>query len=71
MRGYPSLFVGDNGAQLTSNAVLKWRDGRPVEWRCIARGKPIQITFGESFNARLRGECLNEQSSRPCTKPAV
>jgi putative transposase len=30
-----------------------------VEWHYIAQGKPIQHAFTESFNSRLRDECLN------------
>ncbi len=33
---------------------------RNVEWHSIAPGKPCQNGFIESFNARLRDECLNE-----------
>ena len=37
--------------------------GRPItgiEWHYIAPGKPMQNAFVESFNGRLRDECLNE-----------
>ena len=40
-----------------------WRGGqeeRRVEWRYIAPGKPMQNGIVESFNGRLRDECLNE-----------
>ena len=33
---------------------------RQVEWRYIAPGKPTQNAFVESFNGRLRDQCLNE-----------
>ncbi|KHQ50155.1 Integrase [Mameliella alba] len=33
---------------------------RSVEWHYIAPGKPMQNGFVESFNGRLRDECLNE-----------
>ena len=29
-------------------------------WHYIAPGKPMQNSFVESFNGRLRDECLNE-----------
>jgi putative transposase len=41
-------------------AILKWSKDRQVEWHYIALGKPQQNGFIESFNARLRDECLNE-----------
>lgn len=60
LRGYPCMVVSDNGTELTSNAILKWQKDRSVEWHYIAPGKPMQNGFVESFNGRLRDECLNE-----------
>ena len=60
MRGYPCLVVSDNGTELTSNAILKWQQDRGVAWHYVAPGKPMQNGFVESFNGRLRDECLNE-----------
>jgi putative transposase len=59
-RGYPCMIVSDNGTELTSNAILGWQQERMVEWHYIAPGKPMQNGFVESFNGRLRDECLNE-----------
>lgn len=59
-RDYPCIVVSDNGTELTSNAILKWSQGRQVEWHYIAHGKPMQNGLLESFNGRLRNECLNE-----------
>jgi len=59
-RGYPCMVVSDNGTELTSNAMLQWQQERGVEWHYIAPGKPMQNGFVESFNGRLRDECLNE-----------
>lgn len=59
-RGYPCMVVSDNGTELTSNAMLKWQQDRQVDWHYIAPGKPVQNGFVESFNGRLRDECLNE-----------
>jgi len=56
----PAMFVSDNGTELTSMTILKWSKERAVEWHHIAPGKPQQNGFIESFNARLRDECLNE-----------
>lgn len=60
IRGYPCMVVSDNGTKRTSNAILKWQEDRKVEWRYIAPGKPMQNGFVESFDGRLRDECLNE-----------
>jgi putative transposase len=60
-RGMPKTIVSDNGSELTSAAVLRWSTGR-LEWHYIAPGKPTQNAFVESFNSRLRDECLNEHA---------
>ena len=54
------MIVSDNGTELTSNAILAWQQEHGVEWHYIAPGKPMQNGFVESFNGRLRDECLNE-----------
>lgn len=59
-RGKPHTIVSDNGSELTSMAVLRWCQESGVEWHYIAPGKPTQNAFIESFNGRLRDECLNE-----------
>ena len=41
-------------------AILAWQQERDIEWHYIAPGKPMQNGFVESFNGRLRDECLNE-----------
>ncbi len=59
-RGRPRVIVSDNGTELTSHAILRWREERSVLWHYIAPGKPQQNGFVESFNGRFRDECLNE-----------
>ena len=59
-RGKPCTVVSDNGTELTSMAILRWAQEHQVEGRYIAPGKPQQNAFIESFNGRLRDECLNE-----------
>jgi putative transposase len=60
MRGPPCMVVSDNGTELTSRAILGWQEERGVEWHYIMPGKPTQNGFIESFNGKLRDECLNE-----------
>jgi len=55
----PDTVVSDNGTELTSGAVLRWGT-RKVAWHYIEPGKPVQNAFIESFNSKLRDECLNE-----------
>ena len=52
-------MVSDNGTELTSGAVVRWATRR-VAWHYIEPGKPVQNAFTESFNSKLRDECLNE-----------
>jgi putative transposase len=59
-RGKPHTIVSDNGTEMTSNALLKWQEDTRINWHYIAPGKPMQNGFVESFNGKLRDECLNE-----------
>src|SRR5262249_15524423 len=59
-RACPRMIVSDNGTEFTSNVILAWQQERDIEWHYIAPGKPMQNGFVESFNGRLRDECLNE-----------
>ena len=60
IRGKPLAVVSDNGTELTSASILRWSQERQVGWHYIAPGKLTQKAFVESFNGRLRDECLNE-----------
>ena len=57
---HPAMIVSDNGTELTSHAILRWREKRSVLWHYIAPGKPQQNGFVESFKGRCRDVCLNE-----------
>ena len=59
-RGKPNMVVSDNGTELTSMAILKWSQEYRIDWHYTQPGKPTQNAFVESFNGRLRDECLNE-----------
>lgn len=58
--GKPACIVSDNGTEFTSRAVLEWQTRTGIAWHYIDPGKPQQNAFIESFNGRLRDECLNE-----------
>jgi putative transposase len=58
--GKPAMIVSDNGTELTCNAMLKWTTKQGIDWHYIAPGKPMQNGYMESFNGKLRDECLNE-----------
>ena len=59
-RGKPAMIRSDNGAEFTGKAMLTWAHRNGVELRLIEPGKPNQNAYVESFNGRLRDECLNE-----------
>ena len=59
-RAAPDAIVLDNGPELTSRALDQWAYERRIRLQFIDPGKPQQNGFIESFNGRLRDECLNE-----------
>jgi len=59
-RGKPGMIVSDNGTEFTSSAVLAFAQAAKLDWRYIAPGKPTQNACAESFQGRMRDECLNE-----------
>ena len=56
--GRPDVIVSDNGTEFTSSAVLAFTQAAGLDWRYIAPGKPTQNAFAESFQGRMRDECL-------------
>jgi putative transposase len=60
IRGKPERILSDNGTEFTSTAILKWCYERGIRWDYIQPGKPQQNGYIESFNGKLRDECLNE-----------
>jgi len=60
VRGRPGRIVSDHGAELIGMAMLRWSQGRQIEWHSIAPGKPQHNAFLGSFNGRPRGEWRNE-----------
>lgn len=59
-RGQPSIIRTDNGKEFTGRAMLTWAHRHGIALRLIEPGKPTQNAYIESFNGRLRDECLNE-----------
>ncbi|QDU68500.1 IS2 transposase TnpB [Planctomycetes bacterium Pla133] len=58
--GWPEVIVVDNGPEFTSKALDQWAWARGVRLHFIQPGKPVQNAFAESFNGKVRDECLNE-----------
>lgn len=59
-RGLPQVIRTDNGKEFCGRAMLTWAHSHHVALRLIEPGKPNQNAYIESFNGRLRDECLNE-----------
>lgn len=59
-RGLPERIVVDNGPEFQSKALDAWAHERGVKLEFIRPGKPVENAFIESFNGRLRDECLNQ-----------
>ena len=59
-RGLPKVIRSDNGSEFCGRAMLTWAHENGVLLRFIEPGKPNQNAYVESFNGRLRDECLNE-----------
>ena len=58
LSGRPKTIVSDKGSELTSQAIFEWQNEHCVGLHDIALGKPMQSSFVESFNGKLRSECL-------------
>ena len=56
----PQVIVADNGPELISQALDAWAYCHGVVLHHIEPGKPTQNAFIESFNGKLRDECLNQ-----------
>lgn len=59
-RGKPAVIRTDNGPEFIGRSLLTWAHRHGVTMRLIEPGKPNQNAYVESFNGRLRDECLNE-----------
>jgi putative transposase len=58
-RGKPASITVDNGSEFAGKAMEAWGYRNGVQLNFIRPGKPVENGFIESFNARLRDECLN------------
>ena len=57
-RGYPAVLRCDNGPELACAAMADWA-GERVGLSFIPPGEPWRNGYVESFNSRVRDECLN------------
>ena len=59
-RTLPRSIVIDNGPEFAGKALDAWAYRCGVKLHFIRPGKPVENAFIESFNGKLRDECLNE-----------
>jgi len=60
LRGLPGSITVDHGPEFESQVLDAWAYKRAVRLAFIRPGKPVDNCYIESFNGRLRDECLNE-----------
>jgi putative transposase len=59
LRGTPESITTDNGGEFAGKAMDTWAYKNDVKLDLIRPGKPVENGYIESFNGRLRDECLN------------
>jgi putative transposase len=64
-RPLPRVITVDNGSEFYSRVMDSWAYRRGVQLQFIQPGKPVENAFSESFNGRLRDECLNANLFSP------
>jgi putative transposase len=57
--GAPESITTDNGGEFAGKAMETWAYQNDVKLDLIRPGKPVENGYIESFNGRLRDECLN------------
>lgn len=60
VRGTPAAIVCDNGPEFVSLALDQWASARDIRLDFIRPGHPVENCYIESFNGKLRDECLNQ-----------
>lgn len=57
------MIVSNNGAELTSFAILAWSKDHNVVWHCIAPDESMQTAMSRFFNDCMREECSTKSFS--------
>ena len=55
----PKVITVDNGPEFSGRALDEWAHRNGVKLDFIRPGKPVENAYIESFNGKLREECLN------------
>jgi putative transposase len=59
VHGAPKYLRSDNGPEFVATAILRWLQHAQIDSAYIDPGKPWQNGTNESFNGKLRSECLD------------
>jgi putative transposase len=70
-RGAPGHLRSDNGPEFVAARVKQWLSEQRIETLYIEPGHPWENAVGESFNGRLRDECLNVEWFRNLAEARV
>ena len=57
--GVPAYMRSDNGPEMVAKVLRQWLSGLGTKSLYIEPGSPWENGFCESFNGKLRDECLN------------
>jgi putative transposase len=60
-KGFPEMIRSDNGSEFIGQAVNGWLSENGIKPLFIEPGKPWQNGKCESFNGKLRDECLSRE----------
>jgi len=64
VRGVPEYIRSDNGPEFVAKVVQEWLEGIGCQTIYIEPGSPWENGYIESFNDKLRSECLNREVFR-------
>lgn len=70
-RGAPEHLRSDNGPEFVAVRVREWLSEHSIQTLYIEPGHPWENAVGESFNGRLRDECLNVEWFRNVAEARV
>jgi putative transposase len=59
LHGFPESITTDNGGEFAGRTMETWAYQTGVKLDFIRPAKPVENGYIESFNGRLRDECLN------------
>ena len=69
--GAPECIRSDNGSEFIEGQLQEWLEDIDIDTQYIDPGNPLQNGYIESFNARLREECLNREQLWTLTEARV